>query len=674
MLIPLKSKSIKKQLTFIFVSIVLITTIPLTLIASIQTLSQYKTSYDEAIDQQMKLVDAMVYNYAQNIISSTKTLADLPIMKEADKRIKSYQVGEAVEGLIEMIPEKGTQYEQEVYAILKTFQIAQPTIKNASLGVEDNGGFVMHPPKPRFIGYDARAREWYKKAIQNPKQVVVSGIYTTSSNEKVVLCVTTVFDDKNELRGVITVDFDLSVLSETIESTRLGKNGFLILTDQEGIILAHPHAPELIGEKIEKANFSNITSQTLNQRENFVSEDSDKNKYYTKIFNSSMTSFPLYYIAVLPEKELYSNSIQLIMNLLWALVILIFISIVLSYWISKNFTKPLIKLSELSEKVTSGELFHRLETELQRKDEIGDLANKFNQMIGALEESRKTLEEKVKARTKDYQEANKKLIQINEALSQTLDQLKSTQNQLIISEKLASLGGLVSGIAHEVNTPLGVAVTASTYLEKLIQELSLAFEKKTLTQSELAMVIHKTKDSIDVLTRNLERAADLIQNFKQVAVDQSSEMKRQITVKNYIEGILKSLYPHIKNRPIKVNVHCEEALSVETYPGALAQIVTNFVMNSLIHGFDPEDQGIIDITAFVEHGQFHLKYSDSGKGISESIKAKIFEPFNTTKRNQGGSGLGLHIVYNIVIYKLKGKILLDQEANLGSHFHIEWPI
>lgn len=673
-MMPLKSKSIKKQLTFIFISIVLITTLPLTLIASLQTLAQYKTSYDEAINQQMRLVDAMVFNYAQNIISSTKTLAELPIIKEADQRIRSYQKGEAIDGQIEMVPDKGSPYEQEVYAVLKTFQSAQPTIKNASLGVEENGGFVMHPPKPRFLGYDAREREWYKKAILNPNQVVVSGIYTTSSKEKVVLCVTTVFDDNKKLRGVITVDFDLSILSETIENSKIGQNGYLILADKDGIILAHPNAPELIGEKIDAASFSDITTETLNQEGSFASTDSKNNKYYAKIYNSSMTSFPLYYIAVLPEKELYANSITLIINLLWALVILIIISILLSYWISKNFTKPLIKLSELSEKVTSGELFHRLESELQRNDEIGDLANKFNQMIGALEESQKTLEDKVKARTQDYQEANANLTQINEALSQTLDQLKSTQNQLIISEKLASLGGLVSGIAHEVNTPLGVAVTASTYLDKLIHELSTAFENKTLTQSELAMVIQKTKDSIDVLTRNLERAADLIQNFKQVAVDQSSEMKRQVVVKQYIEGILKSLYPHIKTRPVQIQIHCEDDLDVETYPGALAQIITNFVMNSLIHGFEQNDKGVIDITAFVEQGHFHLKYSDNGKGISEPIKAKIFEPFNTSKRNQGGSGLGLHIVYNIVMFKLRGKILLDQEPLQGSHFHIEWPI
>lgn len=674
MFIPFKTKSIQNQLTFIFIGIVFITVLPLTIIIALQTLSQYKISYDHSIDQQMNLVDATVNNYAQNIISSTKTLSELPIIKEADARITSYQIGNSVDGLIEMNPENGSLYEQDIYHILKTFQVAHPSIKNASLGVEANGGFVMYPPKPRFVGYDARKREWYQKAVSSPNQVVISGIYTTSSDENVVLCVSTVMDSDANLKGVITVDFDLSALSETMQSIKIGENGYLILTDEQGMILAHAKNPELIGKNIDEAQFSELSKENLKEEKNIISNDSKNERFYIKTYKSSLTNFPLYYLAVLPEKELYSNSLQLMYKLFGALILLILISFALSYFTSKYFTKPLIKISEISEKVSSGELYHRLETELQRKDEIGELANKFNIMIGAIEESRKTLEEKVKARTLDFQDANENLTKINSELILTLEELKSTQNQLIISEKLASLGRLVSGIAHEVNTPLGVGVTASTYLEKLLKEISNSFENKTLTQNELANYISKSTESVDVLIRNLERASDLIQNFKQVAVDQSSEIKRSIKPKDYIEGILKSLYPHLKNRAISINITCEDDLVVETYPGALAQIITNFVMNSLIHGYELNETGIVDIVVFIDDEQFHLKYSDDGKGISPLIKNKIFEPFNTSKRNQGGSGLGLHIIYNIVHYKLKGSIALDTAAEKGSHFHLQWPI
>jgi signal transduction histidine kinase len=177
-----------------------------------------------------------------------------------------------------------------------------------------------------------------------------------------------------------------------------------------------------------------------------------------------------------------------------------------------------------------------------------------------------------------------------------------------------------------------------------------------------------------MILNNLQRAAELIQSFKQVAVDQSSEARRVFPVKAYVEEVLLSLRPKLKRTQHSVELYGDEGLSLNSYPGVFSQIVTNLVLNSLIHAYGPDEQGRLTFTFKQENDRLIFEYADDGRGIPPENLSKIFDPFFTTKRGQGGSGLGLHIIYNLVTQKLGGVIRCESEGGQGTRFIIETPI
>ncbi|MDR3416210.1 MAG: HAMP domain-containing sensor histidine kinase [Nevskia sp.] len=255
-----------------------------------------------------------------------------------------------------------------------------------------------------------------------------------------------------------------------------------------------------------------------------------------------------------------------------------------------------------------------------------------------------------------------------------LRELQQAQAQLVQSEKLASLGGLVAGIAHEVNTPVGVGVTAASTLLGAAQALRQRFAGNTMTRSDLDRFLAVTDEGAQMILKNLQRAADLINSFKQVAVDQSSDQQRPFELKAYIEEVLLSLHPQLKRADVEVTVNCPAPLVLDSYPGSFAQIITNLVTNSMIHAFPPGRSGnAIRIDLAEGDGSIELAFADNGTGITPEHLPKIFDPFFTTRRNSGGSGLGLHIVYNLVSQRLGGRIEVDSEAARGTRFRIRIP-
>lgn len=268
----------------------------------------------------------------------------------------------------------------------------------------------------------------------------------------------------------------------------------------------------------------------------------------------------------------------------------------------------------------------------------------------------------------------KDLQQKNADLSEALHELKRTQKQLIQSEKLAALGGLVAGIAHEVNTPLGISVTAASHLDLQTEELVSQYVSNDLKKSGLEYYLKTAKESSKMILTNLKRAVNLIQSFKQVAVDQSTEEKRHFYMKEYLNDVLLSLQPQLRKTRHRITINCPEDLEITSYPGAISQIITNLVMNSLVHGFEDLEQGEIVMTLSIHNTILRFHYSDNGKGIQAEHIPKIFNPFFTTKRSQGRSGLGMHIVYNLVTQKLEGTIECTSSPGEGTTFLIHFPV
>jgi len=265
------------------------------------------------------------------------------------------------------------------------------------------------------------------------------------------------------------------------------------------------------------------------------------------------------------------------------------------------------------------------------------------------------------------------LEQQNDELKQTLAVLKKTQQELIQKEKMASLGGLVAGIAHEINTPLGICVTGVSHLIEEAKIFRQGAEKDSLTEAQLWNFLNDVDEIGKILTTNTKRAADLIQSFKQIAVDQSSNEIRQIRLKHYLEEVVLSLRPMLKRTKHLISIHCDEALEMNTNAGALSQIISNLVLNSVKHGFDNIEQGAIDIRIVEKKGIIVFQYKDNGKGLNEKDMQRLFDPFFTTKRGEGGSGLGTHLIFNLVTSSLQGKLTAKSQIGKGLSYTINFP-
>jgi len=267
------------------------------------------------------------------------------------------------------------------------------------------------------------------------------------------------------------------------------------------------------------------------------------------------------------------------------------------------------------------------------------------------------------------------LIEANDNLSRTIGTLREAQSQLVQSEKMASLGALVAGISHEINTPIGIGVTSATTLQEEFKLLSRAFAEGTLKRSALERFITHGINGCDILVNNLLRAAELIRSFKQVAVDQSSNEWRHLNLHDYIDEIVLSLKPRFKGTGVEVVNDSDRQLVICTHPGAIYQILSNLLLNALIHAYEAGQPGRIRMTAEQVGDEIQLEFSDDGKGIAADIEGRIFDPFFTTRRGAGGSGLGLHIVYNLVAGTLGGVIhLVKKDGGTGTAFRIRFPL
>ncbi|EAR07603.1 sensor histidine kinase [Reinekea blandensis] len=351
-----------------------------------------------------------------------------------------------------------------------------------------------------------------------------------------------------------------------------------------------------------------------------------------------------------------------------ALIILL-LQLLIYYLIRKTIAVPMDELSGYVQSYATnlnkdaGRDFPALD---HRQDEIGRLFKSFNEQRSELIERDQSLKEHRDALEQTVTERTAELRQTNQSLVDSMDQLKRAQAELIQNEKLVSLGTLVSGIAHEVNTPLGISITASSHLEEELRRTQIELTDNRLTKSGFENFLNECNETVALLTGNLNRAAELIKSFKKVAVDQSSDKVRLVELHTYIDEIVLSLRPRLKRTDIEVHNEVDPLIEVILSPGALAQIITNLIMNSVIHAFnDGEQPGNIWLSASEQEDQLILTYADDGSGMDAQTLKHVYDPFFTTRRSEGGSGLGMNIVYNLVTSKLNGSIDTQSQPGQG---------
>ena len=273
-----------------------------------------------------------------------------------------------------------------------------------------------------------------------------------------------------------------------------------------------------------------------------------------------------------------------------------------------------------------------------------------------IKELNKTLEKKVIERTKE--------------LEKSLNDLKETQNILIEAEKMASLGGLVAGVAHEINTPVSIGLTGITHFLDITEKIKEDYENENMSKENFEEYINSSSELAALINSNLKKTAQLVKSFKQVAVDQTNEEKRKFNLKEYLNEILFSIHNVTKKTNLTINIECDENIIINSCAGAFSQIFTNLILNSIKHAYKEKEKGTINIYIEKKKTQLELIYKDDGRGIKEENLPKIFDPFFTTNREDGGTGLGLNIIYNIITNTLNGSIKCESEEGKYTKFTI----
>ncbi len=316
-----------------------------------------------------------------------------------------------------------------------------------------------------------------------------------------------------------------------------------------------------------------------------------------------------------------------------------------------------------------------------QSDSIDQLASTINDMRHNI---RKQLDEKKKVQNQ-LETLNEELEQrvqyrtatlrhTNDRLSTTIEELTRTKDRLVETEKMAALGELVAGVAHEINTPVGNSLTSASFLKDLSEELSRQVQSGNINAEEVSNFSEDISEASQMINNNLNRASRLISSFKQIAVDQSNELTQHFGIRKNLEETLRTLQPEITKADCRVEIKCDDSLKIVSYPASFVQIYNNLIMNSILHGFEGREGGNIRIHIEQQGENLLIHYSDDGRGIPEQIKHRIFNPFVTSKRGSGGSGLGTHLVYNLITQLLKGSISCSSERGEGTRFEISIPM
>ncbi|MEE4013602.1 HAMP domain-containing sensor histidine kinase [Roseibium sp. FZY0029] len=305
-----------------------------------------------------------------------------------------------------------------------------------------------------------------------------------------------------------------------------------------------------------------------------------------------------------------------------------------------------------------------------RVDEIGILAASLQSMV--------------QRRHLDLQKIQEYQTNLEDLVAHRTEQLKLVQEELIQADNLAALGALVAGVSHELNTPLGNALMAATTIKDSTGFLRNELEEQKLSKEALESEIERISDTAHIIEKTLGRARELVGNFRQVAVDRQSEKKRAFNFDHIIRETLATLQPTLKKTPFKIELDLHADEIIDSYPGAVSQLVSNLVENAIKHGYEGRSEGLIKLSSQIVHSvdmgrgnsnerKIIFKCQDFGVGIPEKNLKKVFEPFFTTKFGKGGSGLGMAICYQLVTEALSGTISVSSNVGSGTEFTIEFP-
>jgi len=510
---------------------------------------------------------------------------------------------------------------------------------------------------------------------------------------KMILEYTTPIVINNEFVGISGVDKALLDVNNFLDKFKPYENSNYILISNKGGVIASSMSlgtKETFDKQLKKKKLLNkdVDDSKLDRKMlTFHINDTDYSETLNSFFkmgeneklliiDDALTGEPYYYsgtkvktgdwtfIMRVSKDEITSPINDSLIKFSVILIIVFLIIIFMSLSLSKKISNIISIVIEASSKVAKGKF------EIVLPDfsiyEINLLKNSIVKTALILKKSQENLEKRVEKRTKEISFKNIEL-------QKSFEKLKLMQERLVESKKMASLGSLVAGVAHEINTPVGIGLTGITYLIEETNDIEKIYKSDNMSKEEFENFLSNTKSVCNQININLIRTADLIRSFKQIAIDQTNERIRVFNLTNYIDEVLLSIKNITKKTNLAINVECDTELKIESFPGAYSQIISNLIINSIRHGFEEKEKGNISIEVVQEDKNIRLIYKDNGRGIEKKNIKNIFEPFFTTNREYGGTGLGLNVIYNIVTSQLNGTIECKSEQGEGVKFIINIP-
>ncbi|AQS08865.1 methyl-accepting chemotaxis protein McpB [Clostridium saccharobutylicum] len=380
--------SIKNKLIFNFVSLIVISLLLMGIITYAIVVNQTKNDYTNFIHKEISHVNDGIENYLELIQQNTRMVSQSSLIQQADSRITSYVEKKDASGKVQMTPLENNSYEAEVYNTFKNFKDSHPEISSISLGVESNGGYVQYPASARTNGYDARERDWYKLALEHPDKPILSDVYISSDGSKSIISISAIKDSTGAIKGVITMNINLDELTKIIENIEIGKNGYIVLVDKNGTMLANPKDTSLVSKKVEELNISKLDI-TNNNNTSFETKMPDGNNYSISVQKQSNSNLSLNwtYICFVETSEFMSSARSIGMVTILFIVIFSILSIAITIFIARKIANPISNIASHLQLMGNGDFSVEMDSKyLKINDEVGEIAKSTKTMQSSLKE------------------------------------------------------------------------------------------------------------------------------------------------------------------------------------------------------------------------------------------------------------------------------------------------
>jgi len=511
----------------------------------------------------------------------------------------------------------------------------------------DNHAFVSDEE------YDVYKRPWHAAALESD-DVNYTDPYVEWGTKELVVSSTKAVEEPNGDKSFVVVDFSLKILPSVVGKMNVGKRGEVFIINDSREFIYHKDDSNILEKSVidiypqidEWLNRKTISGDVL---EVMSMADGD---YYILTNDIEYSKWKI--VTLVNQDEVRAEMNKFIAYLVGTIVVFTVIVTIVIYFFIRKRLKPIGALTIYSQQIALGKLDEELPYEyVDLTDEMGTIAKSFVTIAEVFKQKNQILEDTVNAQ---YEE------------------IKQQYHYIIEKEKIASLGFLVAGIAHEINTPVGNALTTSSYIKTIVKKLDKLQANGKLTKTELIRSIEALDEASDLVQSNIKRAADLVKQFKTIATNQNNEILQIVNLREEVENIIETIRLTIKTHSIEIINNVDDDIIMRTFPSAISQLLTNFIKNSFQYAYAENEKGLIRIGAYKEGQLVKMLYEDDGKGIEPSILEHIFEPFYTTRRSTSNSGLGMFIIHNLINQTLSGNIRCESEVNQGVKFYLTMPL